>query len=215
MKFVMSYSCGKDSVLALSRMVEQKHEPVGLLVMCNEADNRSWFHGVDEKLLEKISQSLNIPLIKCISNGDDYNNAFEKGLQKAKSMGAKACAFGDIDIEGHKKWGLERCKKVGLAPVFPLWQEDREKLTLEFVLSGYKAIIKCISNKHLPKEFLGKELDISVIKYLKTKKIDVCGENGEYHTIVVDGPLFKEKIKYKYAGIHDFGDSSVLDVHCE
>jgi len=212
MKFVMSYSCGKDSTLALYRMIKQNHEPIALLVMCNKEDNRSWFHGVDDKLLDKISQSLQIPLIKCVSHGKDYHYALENGLKKAKAMGAQACVFGDIDIEDHKKWGKERCENVGIDYLFPLWNENREKLTLEFVSSGFKAIIKCISNKHLTMDFLGKELDFSVIRLLKQKGIDICGENGEYHTIVVDGPLFKEKINVKYNGKIDFGDFSVLDI---
>lgn len=212
MKFVMSYSCGKDSTLALHRMIKQNHEPVGLLVMCNEKDNRSWFHGVDSELMDKISESLNIPLIKCVSHGEDYNAAFENGLKRAKAMGVQACVFGDIDIEDHKTWGKERCQNVGMDHVFPLWNENREKLTLEFVSSGFQAIIKCINNKLLPMDVLGKELDFSMIQMLKQKGIDVCGENGEYHTVVVGGPLFKEKINVKYNEKIVYGDFSVLDI---
>jgi len=193
-------------------MIKQNHEPIALIVMCNKKDKRSWFHGVDDKLLDKISESLQIPLIKVVCHGEDYNNAFEDGLKKARAMGAEACVFGDIDIEDHKKWGKERCENAGLDYVFPLWNENREKLTLEFVSLGFRAIIKCISNKHLPKDFLGKELDLSLIGLLKQKDIDVCGENGEYHTIVIGGPLFKEKVNIKYNGKKDFGDFSVLDI---
>jgi diphthine-ammonia ligase len=212
MKFVISYSCGKDSTLALHRMTKGNHEPIALLVMCNEADHRSWFHGVDDQLLNKIARSLNIPLLKCVSQGEDYHLAFENGLKRAKALGAEACVFGDIDLEGHKEWATERCENAGLHSEFPLWQEDREQITVEFVLSGYQAIIKCISNKHLPKDFLGKQLDLSLIKALKELNVDVCGENGEYHTIVIDGPLFKEKIELNNRGELDLGDYTVLDL---
>ena len=101
MKFAISYSCGKDSALALYRMIQAGHEPVCLLVTFNELMGRSWFHGVDPLLLESISQSLNIPLITCPCRGEDYRTALETGMRKARDLGATACVFGDIDIEGH------------------------------------------------------------------------------------------------------------------
>ena len=88
MKFVMSYSCGKDSTLALHKMVEQGHTPVALLVMFNQDQERSWFHGVDRPLLEQIAASLELPLLLCPSSGEEYHLAFEEGLRRAMEMGA-------------------------------------------------------------------------------------------------------------------------------
>ena len=111
MKFVMSYSCGKDSTLALHKLIKAGHEPVGLLVMVNKDMDRSWFHGADHRLLEKFSKALEIPLLLCPSGGDEYHLEFEKGLKRAMELGAEMAGFGDIDIKitaGGAKSGAAR-----------------------------------------------------------------------------------------------------------
>lgn len=131
MQFVMSYSCGKDSALALHRMVQKGHVPVALLVMVNRELGRSWFHGVDRDLLGEISDALGIPLLAAESTGEAYHIRFEQALRQAKAMGAERCVFGDIDIADHAAWGRARCEAAGMEAEFPLWQEDREALTRE------------------------------------------------------------------------------------
>lgn len=212
MKFVMSYSCGKDSTLALHKLIEAGNEPVGLLIMVNEEMSRSWFHGADYKMLDKFSKALDIPLILCPCKGEEYHAAFEKGLQKAKEAGAQMAGFGDIDIENNRKWCEERCEAVGIKAEFPLWQQGREHIVREIIDKGYCCIVKSIHNKLLPKEILGKALGKEVADIMKKQGIDVCGENGEYHTIAVDGPVFKHKLDYQLGDILDFGDRSVIDI---
>lgn len=199
-KFIMSYSCGKDSTLALHRMIEEGNKALGLLVTVNKDENRSFFHGVPNKLLEDVSKSLGIDLLLVKCKGEDYVNEFEKALVEAKKNGAEACVFGDIDIEEHRKWCTERCIKVGLEAIFPLWQEEREALTYEFIDKGYKAVIKNIKLDCLDEEFLGKTLIKEVIQDIKKTGSDPCGENGEYHTFVYDGPLFKNEVTYDVNG---------------
>ena len=104
MKFAMSYSCGKDSTLALHKLSEQGHEPVCLIVMVNREAGRSWFHGASPDLLARYEAALGLPVIPCPSGGADYHLAFEAGLQRAKALGAEAACFGDIDIEGNRQW---------------------------------------------------------------------------------------------------------------
>ncbi len=212
MKFVMSYSCGKDSALALHRMIQNGHQPIGLLVMINKEMERSWFHGVDMALLEQISQSLAIPVIPCICEGEQYHTALEEGLRKAKALGAQCCAFGDIDIEGHFDWCAERCRNMGMAHSFPLWQESREELTYELIRLGYRAVIKCVNQTMLPKSFLGKELSEAIVAQMKDIGIDICGENGEYHTVTVAGPIFDFPVNYRLGEILEFGDIAVVDI---
>ena len=163
MKFVVSYSGGKDSVLALHKMIKQGHTPIGLLVMINRDLKRSWFHGIDEELLNNISQSLQIPLILCESGSEEYHTAMEDALKKAKDMGAEAAVFGDIDIEGHRQWCQDRCKKADIKCIHPLWKCDREKNTEEIISLGYKCVIKCVNNSALPQDFLGKVLDNEIV----------------------------------------------------
>ena len=212
MKFVMSYSCGKDSTLALHKMIEQGHEPVGLIVMVNETAERSYFHGADYNMLNQYSEALDIPMILCRAKEETYHTAFEEGLLKAKSIGAEAACFGDMDIEQNRRWEEERCDVAGLIPYFPLWQRGREKNMQELMELDYKCLIKSINMTVLPKSILGKYIDEDSISVMKCANIDICGENGEYHTLVVDGPIFKKILNFYIGGIIELGDYAVVDI---
>lgn len=200
-KFVMSFSGGKDSTLALYRMIKRGYEPVALLITVKKDSNKSWTHGLNRNLLKSVSKSLNIQLLEVECDVLHYEKEFEKNLKKAKKLGANICVFGDIDIEEHKKWDMQRCKSVGLDAMFPLWKENRESLVYEFLDSGFTTIIKTVNLNYLDESFLGKELTKEIVKEIKKTGADACGENGEYHTFVIDGPLFKEKINFENNGI--------------
>lgn len=212
MKFVMSYSCGKDSTLALHKMIEQGYTPVALLIMVNEKVDRSFFHGADYKILQAYSKALDLSLLITPTEGENYHMAMEESLIKAKSMGAEAACFGDIDIEGNRKWAETRCKNTGLQSIFPLWNRNREENVYELIELGYQCLIKSINNTLLPKTLLGSYIDENAIEEMRVHNIDICGENGEYHTLVINGPIFKHQIPYKTGEILDFGDFSVVDV---
>ncbi|MGL4606231.1 MAG: diphthine--ammonia ligase [Eubacteriaceae bacterium] len=215
MKLIVSYSCGKDSTLALHRVKKDGHTLLGLLVTINPQEKRSWFHGVTPPLLQEISNALNLPLMTCVCHGDDYHLDFENTLKQGKAAGAQGVVFGDIDIEAHRKWCTDRCDAVGLEAIFPLWQENRETLVHEFVALGYTALIKCIDHSLLSREILGKPLDSKALDYFSSQGIDVCGENGEYHTVVVNGPEFLYPVKVCSQGIFDFGYYSVIELALE
>lgn len=214
MKFVASYSCGKDSALAFYRAIQSGHTPIAILVSCNKKEQRSWFHGVDFSLLGKIADSLGVKLILCESEPENYNEKYEEALKKAVLLGAQGCVFGDIDIVGHREWDEERCRNAGVECMLPLWQEDREALTLEFIDAGFIGLVKCIDKVKLPEELLGQPLTYDIIDEFKRLGIDVCGENGEYHTLVVDGPLFTQKVIYKIGKIIEFDTIKAVDI-CE
>lgn len=208
-KFVVSYSCGKDSTLSLYRMIKAGHAPVALLVTVDKKVLRSWFHGIPDKLLKDVSKSLDIPLVLVASNGkENYGETFVEALKKIKEeMGAEACVFGDIDLMAHRTWCEDKCEKAGLEAIFPLWEEDREALTYEFIDSGFKTVIKNVKLSILGEEFLGEVLTKDVVERLKAAGSDACGENGEYHTFVFDGPLFKERINF------ETGDNILTETH--
>lgn len=212
-KFVMSFSGGKDSILALYRMINNGYEPVALLTTAKKDDDKSWTHGLSQELLKKVSDSLGIPLLIVQCDVFEYEDKFEQNLTIAKGMGASICAFGDIDIEEHKKWDLKRCSNVGLEGVFPLWQEDREKLVYEFIDSGFTTIIKTVNLKYMSEDFLGKKLTKELISEIKNTGSDVCGENGEYHTFVIDGPIFKRKISFDVNGKISLNGYGHLDIN--
>lgn len=212
MKFAMSYSCGKDSTLALHKMIEAGHEPVCLVIMVEKSADRSYFHGADMGMLKKYEVSLGLPLVLCPSNGEDYHLAFESGLRQAKAMGAEAAAFGDIDIEGNRKWEESRCQNTGLTPMFPLWQQGRENNVSQIVRLGYRCLIKSVNNDLLPESLLGQCVDEHTTSVMKAAGIDVCGENGEYHTLAIDGPIFQKTLDFQIGDILRFGQYSVINV---
>lgn len=211
-KFVMSYSCGKDSTLALHKTVAAGGIPAALLVMFNSDSGRSFFHGAGGALLERYSAALQIPLLCVPSCGEDYHLAMEEALRKAKKAGAEFACFGDIDIEGHRIWGEERCRNAGLSALYPLWHANREENAREVINLGYKCVIKSVDNTKLPKSMLGKILDEDLLEEMAQCGIDVCGENGEYHTLVVDGPIFRSPIQYTAGKILDFGERSLIEI---
>jgi len=197
LNFALAYSGGKDCMLALHRMIINGHTPVALVTTVNIEQNRSWVHGIQVSLLNAVSNSLSIPLIICECLPAEYAHAYEEGLKKTKHMGADACVFGDIDIDDHKRWNEERCVKMGLDCMLPLWQQDREALVHEMISIGFKAVIKTIQSDKLDESLLGQTLNVPLIERIKAAGVDVCGENGEYHTLVYDGPIMKYPITFE------------------
>jgi len=212
MNFVMSYSGGKDGALALYRMLADGHKPVAIITTVNVEQNRSWFHGIQEDLLKSISDSLKIPLISCACVPGEYAEAFETGLIKARQWGATACAFGDIDLGAHRQWNEDRCKNAGLTCILPLWKQSREDLVREMIDLGFKALIKIVQSDKLDESFLGKDLTIPLIEKIKLTGSDVCGENGEYHTFVYDGPVFAHPVAFEKGNVIDFGTHKAIDI---
>ena len=212
MKFVISYSCGKDSALAFYKMKQAGHEPVCLIITVNEEAGRSWFHGVDYGLMDKVSKALGLPIITSVGKGDDYNSAFESSLEKAREMGAQCCVFGDIDIEGHLEWNKERCAAAGLECVMPLWGQGRERVVAQLFDAGFEAIIKCVNKEYLDNGFLGKTLSAGLVEKIRSTGADICGENGEYHTFVRNGPIFENPVPIELGEVVDFGSHAAIDI---
>ena len=211
-KIVVSFSGGKDSTLALYRMIREGYKIIGLLVTFDN-QNDSCFHRIPKDILKRISEELEIPLVEVdCSDGKNYEEEFENALKSLKENGAEICVFGDIDIEAHKKWCLDRCDEAGIKGKFPLWQEDRESLTNEFLDYGFKAVIKKVNLKALTEEFLGKELSKEVVSEIKSLGSDPSGENGEYHTLVFGGPIFKNEVKFSKLDKEIIGDFGYLTI---
>ena len=212
MKFVMSYSCGKDSTLALHHMITQGHEPIALLTMFNEDAERTFFHGADRNMLEAYAEALQLPLLLTPAKGENYHLEMEKSLRKAVELGAEAACFGDIDLEANRAWCEERCRNTGLKAIFPLWQRDRAENVREIVNLGYRCMIKSLNHTLLPQSLLGSIIDEAVMEKMENCGIDICGENGEYHTLVMDGPIFHTPIPYRTGEILEVGDFSIITV---
>ena len=195
-KFVASYSGGKDSTFAIYKAIQAGLKPLELINTYNMDLNRSWFHGMTENLLKKVSASLRIPIKLIRTSGEEYEKNFEQALTEAKKSGAELCVFGDIDIEGHLEWCSLRCRNTGLIPFFPLWKENRRKIVYDFIENGFLTLITVIDTTRVPEEVIGKILDRETADLIEKSGADICGENGEYHTFTFNGPLFKNQIDF-------------------
>ncbi len=214
MKFAASYSGGKDGALALYRAIQSGHEPVCLLTTYNEDAGRSWFHGVPTELLCKISELTGIPLeLVKTGKGDDYGRDFETALARLREQyGAQACVFGDIDLQLHYEWDIARCKAAGVAGMFPLWNGGRRELVHELIDTGFKAVITIVNTSFLSEKYLGKTLTRELAEEIAAEGADICGENGEYHSFVYDGPLFREPVSYKLHEIVRHDSYAILPI---
>lgn len=197
-KFVASYSGGKDSILAISRAIAQGYEPVAFITTYNTDRKRSWFHGIPQQVLDSVSNSVNIPVWLIQTSGEEYTENFEKVLAAAKELGAELCVFGDIDIEEHHKWCSERCENVGMEAFFPLWGEPRKSLVYEFIDKGYVANFIVIDTSRMDEKYLGQKLTRDIAEQLESQGVDICGENGEYHTFVSAGPIFTKPVMFSF-----------------
>ncbi|MCL2285374.1 MAG: diphthine--ammonia ligase [Firmicutes bacterium] len=210
MKFAASYSGGKESVFAIYEAIKQGHKPELLITTYNRDKNRSHFHGIPQPLLERVSESLGIPLMLVKTSGEEYTSNFEKALAHAKNIGIEACVFGDIDIEGHIQWCSERCENVGLIPMFPLLGRERINVVYDFIDLGFTANITTVNTTFFTAIFLGKQLTKETAAQIAAQGADICGENGEYHTFVSDGPIFRHPVPFTFGDKITQGDYAIL-----
>ena len=211
-RFVASYSGGKDSVLAVYRAVNAGLRPMGLMTTYNMDSKRSWFHGMDEGVLQRAAESMGMPLTLIRTSGASYAESFESALLEAKAGGAEVCVFGDIDIEGHLDWCSERCVNTGLVPFFPLLGAQRRDVAYEFADAGFSAIIKTVDTSRLPGSVLGRIISRGVLDEIESSGADICGENGEYHTFVFDGPLFSRTVPFEVKETVDWETYKILHI---
>ncbi|MCH2032104.1 MAG: diphthine--ammonia ligase [Tenacibaculum sp.] len=200
-KAFFNWSTGKDSSLALFKILEQKEYSIEtLLTNVNEDYSRISMHGLREELLDKQVQSLDLPLEKLYFPAqvtmDLYSQKMHEKLSSFKSKGMHYSIFGDIFLEDLKSYRDKKLAEVNLEGVYPLWKRNTNELIHEFLDLGFKAITVCVNAKLLGKEFVGRTIDKDFIKDLPDN-VDVCGENGEFHTFVYDGPIFKNPIDFK------------------
>lgn len=196
LSFFCSWSGGKDSALAFYRAVKSGGIPKFLFTMFEENQLRSRSHNLPLVLLQEQAKQLNIPLILRGSSWGDYEMKFIEEISKEKE-GLDVGIFGDIDLEAHREWEEKVCKKIGITPILPLWLENRRTLVEEFLDKGFKALIVCVNEDKMDKKYLGRILNKDLIDEFESIGIDVCGEEGEYHTFVFDGPIFNKPINYQ------------------
>lgn len=194
MKCLSSWSGGKDSCYALMQYKNEGNTPSVLLNIMNENGKISRSHGLPLQLLEAQAEAIGLPLVTKASSWESYEENFIDTLKSIKTQyHVNSVVFGDIDLEPHREWEEKVCNAAGLIPVLPLWKRDRKELVLEMLDAGIKTmIVSC--NLELGIDFLGRIIDRKLINELEERGIDCCGENGEYHTMVIDCPLFSKPV---------------------
>ena len=198
MKFTASYSGGKDSILALYRAIRQGMRPESLIITYRTDLDRSWFHGVPKELLQAVSAAIGLPIHRIETTGQDYAERFIEELKRRKQAGCEACVFGDIDIADHLAWCQDVCRSAGIKAVFPLWHEPREALVRELIEAGFTARLTVVDTARLSQKHLSEVLSEPVLAAIEAEGADVCGENGEYHSFVTDGPLFSHPVTVQF-----------------
>lgn len=199
MKVFASWSGGKDGCLALYRAVVSGLDARYLANTVSEDGQRSRSHGISADVLRAQSEAIGIPIVQQRTTGETYETEFIKMLRTFKQEGIEGGIFGDIDFNPHREWIERVCQEAGITPHLPLWLESQDKLMQEFLDSGFEAIVVAAKADLFGEEILGYKLDGDFIKHLErlrqTKDITLCGEAGEYHTLVIDGPIFKKRLE--------------------
>lgn len=199
-KIILTWSGGKDSCLALYELIKQGNvEIASLLTTLTEDYDRISMHGVRADLLRKQAESIGIPLreVYVSKNGsnEEYELQMREALEVFKGQGIKKVAFGDIFLEDIRRYRVEQLGKLGMDALFPLWGSNTYYLANRFIELGFQAIVVCVDTERLHGNFSGREFNQKFINDLP-KSVDPCGEHGEFHTFVYDGPIFKKRIAF-------------------
>ena len=190
-----SWSGGKDSALALHEAIEAGAEPRFLVAMLTEGGERSRSHGLRRGLLAAQAKAIGVPIRFGGATWAGYREEFVRVVgEGVAATGARAGVFGDIDMDAHREWEEDVCAEVGTRALLPLWQRDRRAVTGHLLARGFAAVIVAVRDEVLPPSLLGRTLDAAAIAEIEAAGADACGENGEFHTFVVDGPIFRQPV---------------------
>lgn len=208
-RVLFSWSGGKDSAMALYEILKsQEYEISAMLTTVTEDYDRISMHGVRRILLERQADSLGFPLERVLisknASDEEYESNMRQVLTKYLGTGVSSVVLGDIFLEDVRACREDNLAKIGMKGIFPLWRRDTRELAHTFIDLGFKAMITCVDSKALEKRFVGRALDDQFLSDLPST-VDPCGENGEYHSFVYDGPIFQERI------LHTIGEVVLRD----
>jgi len=199
-KILFSWSGGKDSAISLYEIQRsQKYEILALLTVITADYDRVSLHGVPRILVEQQAKSLGLPIeevfISRDSSNEEYESKMREILTRFKQAGVFSVVFGDVFLEEVRRYREDNLSQVGMKGIFPIWGRNTAELTGSFIDLGFQAIVTCVDSKVLEKKFLGRVLDKHFLAELPPD-VDPAGENGEFHSFVFDGPIFRERIGY-------------------
>jgi diphthine-ammonia ligase len=196
-KVAVCWSGGKDSCLALHKLIQENHEVVCLISMISEEHGRNHAHGIQLEILRLQAEALGLPLILVDSAGE-YELSLKKSLIELKDQyGVESIAFGSLYMKEDREWNEQVAVQAELEPLFPVWiqQDQSSELLHTFISSGFQSVVCRASSQYLDETWPSRELDWRFYEDIHQTECCVMGEMGEYHTFVLDGPLFKKKLE--------------------
>ncbi len=197
-RVLVSWSGGKDSAMALAEILKgQHHEVAALMTTVTRDYDRISMHGVRRTLLKLQAQSLGLQLEEVFitkkATNREYESSMAKVLAQYQDFGVSSVVFGDIFLEDLRRYREDMLGSVNMRGIFPIWRRETNELARFFIASGFKAITTCIDTTVLGEHLVGREIDETFLSELPVGA-DPCGENGEYHSFVYDGPIFNKRI---------------------
>ncbi len=198
---IVSFSGGKDSSLALYHAL-QSGTVIGLIVMLEEQGQRSRSHAMPLDIIQAQADAIGLPVFMTSSSWADYEDKFIDLIKQAKQKGAEVLVTGDLDMPQHGCWHDRVTQQVGLKLGMPLWLRPHREVVEEFINLGFRSVVVTVNLKlGMKVEDLGKILTLEYIQELESRDIDPCGEGGEFHTTVIDGPIFNKAIPIRQCNI--------------
>ena len=206
---VLSWSGGKDSALAWDWLARSdQYEAVALLTTLTQGDERICMHGVRRELLQAQADALRVPLEEVFIPPRAGNAIFEGAvggrLEQFQRRGVKTVAFGDLFLQDIREYREALMRRIGMQPLFPLWEQDTNQLAEEFFERGWRAVVCCCDGRVLDANHVGRWYDRAFVNSLDGQ-IDPCGENGEFHTFTFDGPGFRSPILFRRGTVSQSG----------
>ena len=212
-KVFVSWSGGKESSLAFHKAKLDGLTPSYLLNMITQDGSRSRTHGLAREVLPLQAEAMDVPLIQRKTGWETYEDNFKNTVLQLKERGLEGGVFGDIDLEEHRTWVKRVCKEISIRPYLPLWGKQQKEILEDFINSGFQAIVVAVKIEFLGKKWLGRKIDGRFVKDITTlENITPCGEAGEYHTLVIDGPIFKKRIMILESKTHQRKEQRLLDI---
>lgn len=194
---ISSWSGGKDSCLAYYRAIRSGVRIDCLLNFVSRSTGRGCFHGIERCLMRRQAELLGVRLVQrdVSPDMDRYEVEFKEAVTELKLEGFNSMVFGDIYLPDHSNWVERVCKDLGIAAIEPLWNDPARSIVEEFIDAGFKAVVVSCKAEKLGREFVGRTVDRDILDEFEARGVCPCGENGEYHTLVVDGPIFSKPIE--------------------
>ncbi len=195
MSYIASWSGGKDSCLACYKAILSGYDIRYLVNFVSREYGRVSFHGTETGLIQLQAESIGTRLCQKETTKGFYEREFKEAIRSLIPDGIEGMVFGDIYMQEHRDWTERVCAEVGIEAIEPLWGRDTEDVLSEFIDAGFQAVIIGAQARVIDAEWIGRRVDRDFIEYLKNKNICPCGEKGEYHTLVINGPIFNKKIE--------------------